>query len=764
MAYRAYGVIIEGIGVGNSGGDCWLGGWHVAASTLGVGGRTCAVRRDALAAAPQLSATELDPLTGELRSGSVQITLHATASVTASLLAQAIARRPTTVLQADLTATATSAAFAPAPPTIPGGLLHLGEELVSVDADLGGGSYTITRARAGTQASGHTAGLNAYTAPPWWVGRSVTLVTLELAEDGALIGSPRVVWQGYLVAAPEASRSTTTIQLRAEDALATLRRVGVNRGATPYNEASPLPVQGTTSGLTVFGELVPRDSIPRVRKLDQWATDGLWRAMQLGPSLVLTAQDVTPTGQPELGSPRPSDPDAPIDGPYWELAVWSSQLDAKILAEYGDPGISPTLGCDYPYHPLTIAAALLGSSTDRDVEDPLIYDVLQPEWSAGVGYLLDSSTFTQMIERTSYIEVDQLVLGWDGKRTPLYELVTQQLLPAYGFALTVGPGGLLRPIQIGPADVLDFASAAQVAPLPESWAWESGIGGALDALTAIIGELPWREGREIVVTGQGVRVQAGGRATRLVTPRSAEAQYPSLSPTAAEGYGATELVARLIWRYDGLPVVRCQLPEGAQPYWVGQWVRLLKPDGLLTPILFDRDGARVDAWDTQPYLGQITSLRYDVQRARYDAELLLANYALGRAAKWRAPSARIKGVGTVGLYKVEGLVSDLDALTSDALAFTVGDEARWADPALGSFSEPRIVFSLSATGDDWWVEIKPDFTTRPAAGDWIQLGQSADYSNAAVVGASEPYPYAFMTDAATLDRPGATTSDPDEFA
>jgi hypothetical protein len=764
MGFRAYGIIVEGIGVGDSGADCWLGGAYVVSPTLAVGGLTCQVRRDALAAAPQLSATELDPLTGELRSGSVQITLHANAGVTAALLSQAIARRPTTVLQADLTAGATSAQLAPAPPTIPGGLLHLEEEVVSVDADLGGGIYELTRQRNGTQPQAHSAGLNAYTAPPWWIGRSVTIITVDVDELGYNTSSPRIVWRGYLTQAPEAGRSSSTVLLRAEDALATLRRVGVNRAATPYNEASPLPVQGTTSGLTVFGELVPRDFIPRVRKLAPWASAGLWRAMQMGGSLALTAQDVTPTGQPELGSPRPSDPDAPIDGPYWELAVWSRLLDDKILAEYGDPGISPTLGCDQPYHPLTIAAALLGSSTDRDVEDPLIYDVLQPEWSAGVGYLLDSSAFSQMIERTAYIEVDQLVLGWDGKREPLYELVTQQLLPAYGFALTVGPGGLLRPIQIGPADVLDYASAAQIAPLPESWAWESGIGGALDALTATIGELPWREGREIVVTGQGVRVQAGGRATRIVTPRTSEAAYPSLSPTAAEGYGATELVARLIWRYDGLPVVRCQLPEGPQPYWVGQWVRLLKPDGLLTPILFDRDGARSEAWDTQPYLGQITSLRYDVQRARYDAELLLANYALGRAAKWRAPSARIKKVVSPGIYRVEGLVSDFDAPQSDALAFTPGDEAIWTNKALGSPSEARVITQVEAAGADWDVGFTLDFDTPPAAGDWLHIADSADYSNPDVVGASEPYPYVDMTDGATLARPGATTSIPDEFA
>ena len=762
MGFRAYGVVIEGIGGGQSGGDCWLGGAYVAASTLAVGGRTCQVRRDALAAQPQLSATELDPLTGELRSGSVQITLHATALVTAALLAQAIARRPTTVLQADLTAGATSASLAPAPPVIPGGLLHLVEEVVSVDADLGGGVYEITRQRCGTQPQAHGAGLNAYSAPPWWIGRSVTLVTVDVDELGAS-ATPRIVWRGYLTQAPEAGRSSSTVLLRAEDALSTLRRVSVNRSATPYNERAPLPVQGTTRGLTVFGELTPRDLVPRVRKLAPWATAGLWRAMQIGQSLILTAQDVTPTGQPELGSPRPSDPDAPVDGPYWELAVWSRLLDEQIAAEYGDAGVSPTLGCDQPYHPLTIVAALLGSSTDRADEDGLIYDVMQPEWSAGVGYLLDYDAFGQMISRTAYLEVDQLILGWDGARAPVYELVTQQLLPAYGFALTVGPGGLLRPIQIGPADVLDYASAVQVSPLPEVWAWESGIGGALDALSATIGALPWREGREIVVTGQGVRVQAGGRATRLVTPRSAEAQYPSLSPTAAEGYGATELIARLIWRYDGLPVVRCQLPEGPQPYWLGQWVRLLKPDGLLTPILFDRDGARSEGWDGAAYLGQITSLRYDVQRARYDVELLLANYALGRVMRWRAPSASVKSIPSAGVYRVEGLVSDFDAPTSDALAFEAGDEVRSSNIALGGLSEARVISSIVAAGDDWDITLVSDFSAPPSVGDWLQLGAAGDYSNTAVVGPSEPYPYANMTDGATLTRPGGT-DDPDEFA
>lgn len=761
MGYRAYGVLIEGIGAGDSGAICWAGGWPLTSGlTLSVEGRLVRVTRDALAMAPQLSATELDPLTGALRSGAIQITLHATPAVTAALLAQAIARQPATTLQAALTAGATSAQLAPAPSV--GALLHLGEEVIGVVADLGGGVYQISRALSGSIAAAHAAGLNAYAAPPWWVGRQVTLITMDATEAGGVVGSPRIVWRGYMTEPPQAARSSATVVLRAEDALATLRRVEINRNAAPYNASAPLPVQGTTQGLTAFGELVPRDLVPRVRKLAAWASGGAIRAMQIGQSVELTLQDVTPTGQPELGSPRPTDPDAPLAGPYWELAVWSRQLDDHIANAYGEGGVSPTLSATLPHHPLTIAAALLGSSTDRDTEDPLVYDLLQPEWSAGVGYLLDTSAFTQMITRTSHLEVDRLVLGWDGQRVDVYRLITEQLLPAYGFALSPGPTGLLRPILIGPADVQDYASAAQVEALPGSWEWESGIGGALDALTARIGALPWREGREIVVTGQGERTNPGGRATRVVTPRTAEYEFPSIAPTAAEGYGATELTGRLIWRYDGLPRVRCQLPEGQTAYWVGQWVRVQKPDGLLSNILFDRAGARSDAWDTQPYLGQVMSVRYDVQRGRWDVELLLANFALGRAMRWRAPSARIKSIPSAGVYRIAG-VGDFDGATSDALTLAVGDQVRAADEALAPGAEVRTITAITAAGSDWDITLSSNFGSPPAVGGWLQLATSANYTNPAILGAAEPYPYAFMTDDATLARPGGADI-PDEFA
>lgn len=502
-----------------------------------------------------------------------------------------------------------------------------------------------------------------------------------------------------------------------------------------------------------------------MRKQVAWLAAGRWKAMQLGQSVVLTRAGVTYDGFPVLGSPQFEEGERPIPEPYWELAVFSEALDALIFDATGDEGVTPTLSCAYPYHPLTIAAAILASSPDQDTEDPLVYDVLAPQMSLGVPWLLGFDAWDQLIARTAHLKVGPLVLAWNGRREEVWELVTEQLLPAYGFALSSTAAGELVPIEIGLVDLEQYADAPLVEPLPEVWEWTPAAFGALDQIIAEIGALPWREGRRVVVSGEGVRSESTGRATRILNPSSIEVRWPTIPAAAAEQIGATQLAARLVWRYDGLPVVTAALP--ASEVWeLGQVIRLQKPDGLLTAILFDEDGARVDdLWDTATLVAQIVSLRPDIERGRCEVRLLLTNYSYGRLAKWRAPGARIAAVIGGGVYTVSGLTSDFaEGDVSDAPTLTVGDEVTLVDSALGHRATSTVTaISDPGGGGAWSVTVSPNFSPAGAAGNWIVAGDSDRYENTAVVG-GEPYPYVWMTDDATLDRPGSTTSEPDEYS
>lgn len=771
MGYKTWGVAIEGLGATASGWGplIWRGGMQPAGTTfvqlvsVSTDFRSLVSTAEVGLAPPQLSASELDPLTGSVRAGAVQLRLSATAEVCAALLSQARARRPDTVLQTAVDATLDELDLVPAP-TI-GASLHIGEETVWVLGPLGGDTYSVVRAIAGTTASAHEAGTNCYERPTYWAGRSIWIVELEL-DAARAVTSERIVWRGVLSEPPNATQSTGQVTLRAEAILGTLKRAKINRAPQAHSAVDPalVPYAGT-KGVQVYGEIVPDNLDPlstSVRKTSAWAVDGRWKAMQLGSSVVLTRAGLTYDGFPALSSPQFKAGER-VEAPYWELAVWSEQLDQLIFDATGDPGVSPTIACAYPYHPLTIAAAILFSSTSANEEDPLVYDVLAPQLSLGVPWLADYDAWDDAIAATAHIKVGLLVLAWDGKPESVWSLVTEQLLPAYGFALSEGAGGKLKPIEIGLVDVGQYAAAPLVTPLPEVWEWTPSAFGALDQIVATIGATPWQPGRRVQVTGEGVRIETAGRASRILNPASVEVDWPTLLPASAEAVGATQIASRLVWRYDGLPVVTAVLPA-TQSWELGQIIRIARPDGLISSILFDEGGARVDdLWETVSLVAQIVSLRPDIERGRYEVKLLLTNYTYGRTAKWRAPAVRIKSRTGSGTYLIEGGSSDFSRVESDALTLTSGDQVALVTANIAPKASPAIVNTITPSGLDWAITLNAEFSVIGAAGDWIQLADSTTYTNTNVV-TGEPYPYTWMTDQIALDRPGSTTTDPDEYS
>lgn len=767
MAYKACAIAVEGIGVvsGSAYGPAVFGFGQLKPShAVSIDGQPCAVIESALVQPPQLSATELDTSTGAIRSGALQVQLHARDEVTRALLAQARARRPAAALTQAASKSATTIQLSPQQPA--GTVLYVEEEVIYVLTPSTGDDHIVLRGCGGTSAAAHAALASAYTQPTYWIGRSVWLLVFEMSEAGALL-STSIVWRGYIAAAPDATNATSVVQLRCEDALGVLKRARINRAPTPHQPAAPLIPYYGTRGPQVWGQISEDGTsgiTTCIRKMTPWLTDGALKAMQVGQTIILTRMNVTVDGLPLLDTPV-WEADEDVPGPYAELAVWSPALDAYAQAQTGKPGVAPTINCPYPYHPLTIAAALLFSSTSEQAADPLAWDVMHPQMTLSVPWLMDYDAWDQMIRRTSHLKVDGLVLGWDMREEEVWDLITRQLLPAYGFALGSSPAGRLRPIEIGLADIGRWSSAPQVAPLPGVWEWTSGVLGALDAIFATVGTTPWAPGRRIQVTGEGVRTMSAGRATRILRPETLELDWPTIAASSAEALGTTQIASQLIWRYDGLPLVSCQLPA-TQAWQVGDYVRLLRPDGLLTPILFDRSGARVDTlWGQAELLGQVVSSRPSVERGHYDVKLLLTNYTYGRVGTWRAPAARILSRPGTAQYAIDGTQSDFGEEISDALTLTVGDEVQLRNRALGLKASVRTITAITFTGAHYLVTLASDFSPNGAAGDWLYLAPASDYANGAVPGATgTDYPYTWMTDATTLTRPGPVITDPDQYS
>lgn len=768
MVYETLGVTVEGLALpGYADGLLFLLGSSALAHAASAG--LWAIPR-AIVAPPSLSAIGLDPLTGDVRSGALTVQLNATGELCGYFARQARARKVDAVLNADASASATTLDLSGVSGAInPDDLLYLGDELVHIVGLSAGTIWTVERAYGGTIQQGHRAGANLYRAPPYWIGRAVTIWRAELNATSQTVTAFEAVWRGYLTEPPSVGTSVTTIVLKAEDALSALRRASINRAPLAHVVSAPMPYR-TTDGQNALAGLVQAETgevyqTSVHRRFADWISDGAPKVLQIGTSLFLSILDVLVNpGLPLLNSPALV-ADEPVPTLAREVALWSRAVDEYCSSTFGVDGPSPTIRCEYPYHPLTIAAALLFSDASDSDEDALVFNVMHPSCTLGVGFLADFGQWDALIRKTSHIEVDQLVLFWDSAQLDVFTFITRELLPAYGFLIAADAQGRLRPVQIGLADIEQYATAPQVTPISGTWEWTLSAHGALDAIDATIGALPWAPGRTVEVSAQGVRdPSSGSRATRLAKRAEVDANYPTIAASAAESYGAARLANTLAWRYDGLPVVSCLL-QADEPWYVGQYVRVLKPAGLLSPILFDADGQRVDTlWDTAALIGQIIKLRRDLTRNRYEVDLLLTNYSYGKAARWRAPAARIKSRTGTGTYLIEGTTSDFGEAVSDALSMAAGDDVVLLNAALGvKAGTSRSVTSITASGSDWLITLNADFSVPGTTGDWITLGTSAQYLNAGVV-AGENYPYVFMTDAAALNRPASATTDPDEYS
>lgn len=770
MGYKAYGVIVEGIWCDDSltTPAIFGGGILTREQAILVDGNNHRFKPNLLASVPQLSSTDLDVFSGQIRSGSISIRLNAVPDVTTRFLGQNITRQPNLVNLTQIDSTAGTVEVSGTP--VIGGFYYFGEEMIRIDSFVVGNIYNITRSCGLTPATPHFVGDGLYIKPNYWIGRVVKVIVMDFNDqfNPTIAQTPtdvRVVWQGVLSEAPINISGTTQVVLKADHVLSTLNKKKINRIAYTFSSrrfaekylgANPEPV--------VLGFLENDEAAEeyksRVYKDNDFVANNRIRPVQVGESVAVSFNRniFSPA---EVGSPPYVDDDELIPGPFYELAVWNKQLDTKYQTDYSI-GISPTYGCDYPYHPLTIAAALLFSSQDPINSDPAVFDVMHPQLSAGLSHLLDAQAWIDLIEETPAIEIDLLVLGWNGEEVDVFDLVIKKLLPAYGFNLTMSEDGLIIPIQIGLVDIAKYAAAPSLEPLPEYWEWKNIGSEVLDQVIANVGERPWRKGTPVVINGTSIRNDLSGRSSRSTSVNKIEYDFPTVSPNEAQNFALSNLINILIWRFDGLPQITLRLPM-TNTLYTGQFIKLTKPRGLISPILYDLDGNRVDNWGAYSLIGQILSLRPVIESQYYEAKILLPNYVLGELGKYRAPACRIKEVLGSGQYKIEGATSDFKSTDSDAYRFTQGDEVELYDPTLAPSANYATVVSVVASAPDVIITLDGAFSPEANAGDWIVLAPSSIYENSLRYGVEFLYPFVFMTDGALLNRPGSLTTDPDKF-
>lgn len=695
------GVRIEGIGQSSAkGGLCFFFGAHVPP------GLAALEWVQGLVEIPGSISTSVDIFTGAWRTSAFTFpisykhapTLLASETLTERSLTAALDAADTTVELADV--------------TLGGQAVYVGDETILLGTWDGVSGYAgCVRGLWGSEARPHRSGSFVYVRPPHWSMRRVEVWTLDV-DTGAEVCR----WRGYLQGRPT-RRDGTRIEVSCEEYFATWRDATIPRRPTDLNAGRGLRVRGER---WVDGPLVDADGVGSIPStLASLASDQLVCA-QLGGALVTfgwsASRQLLQVGvlrellasQLKLDPPEEGRARVVLDEPVWELLVWDR------LA-----GIGPTQGMTYvtDYHPARVALALLRS-------DPVL-DNMAPGWGLGLTHL-DWSAWEAEIARTPQLKIDQLIIGWDGDTTRVFEQV-EQLLRSYGYLIAPKLDGSVDLVRFRTLSIGDYSQAVanrvtlyegvlQLTP-PED------VG--LTELRATVGALPWRAGRPIVVQGRG----SSERAALLSDARRWEIELGHVRAQDAVRV-ATELAESASLVHYGLPTLTIRVPDGVatgKDLDIGRLVAL-DPGTLRTSWFLDRGGQRIapSDWYTRVDLvGWITGRKQSLEDLTVELELRLLAYYSGDYTRERAPAGVLSGAPAGALIYLEPdyLAGD----PSDADTFGVGDQVE-----LYSGDGDEIVggpYTITAVGSD---TVTVDATvTAGAAGDVLRLATSPYYYNAA---------------------------------
>lgn len=597
--------------------------------------------------------------------------------------------------------------------TLNGRVVWIGDETILLGTWDGVSGYAgSTRGLWGSEARPHRDGAYVYVRPPHWSMRRVEVWTWDV-DTGAEVCR----WRGYLQGRPT-RRDGTNIEVSCEEYFATWRDATIPRRPSDLNAGRGLRVRGER---WVDGQMVDADGAGAVPStLASLATDQLVCA-QLGGALVTFGWSATRqqieigvlrerlASQLELDPPEEGRARVVLDEPVWELLVWERQS-----------GLGPTFGLTYvtDYHPARIALALLRS-------DPVL-DRIAPGWGLGLTHL-DWSAWEAEIARTPQLQIDHLILGWDGDTTRVFELC-EQLLRSYGYLIAPQLDGSIRLVRFRTLALGDYSAAVanrvtlyegvlQLTP-PED------VG--LTELRAVVGELPWRAGRPIVVQGRG----SSERAALLSDARRWEIELGHVRAQDAVRV-ATELAESASLVHYGLPTLTIRVADGVatgKDLDIGSLVAL-DPGTLRTSWFLDRNGLRIAVadWYTRvDLIGWITGRKQALEDLTVELELRLLAYYSGDYTRERAPSAVLSGeVDGREIYLEPDYFNGGDP--DDAETFVVGDQVEIytcdGEPRAGG---PCTVTYVSAG----FLEVD-DAALVGVAGDVVQLATSLYYSNTA---------------------------------
>ena len=629
----------------------------------------------ALAVRPQPASEGYDPDTGAIMTARVTIEINGRVELRPRLLYQATEPVARIV---SLGSSTTCVLDRVVSVTI-GQTVYLAGESLVVTA-VSGATLTVARGAHGSTSRAWAAGDWIWLAPPFWRRRRLLIRSWP---------SGQVVWRGLLDQPPRTSADGSRIVLDASGPQVLESELLVGYGAADASAQGPI-----VAGLRA----------PHTTKL--LAPE--WIALQIG--------DVLYTGQRlPSGGYRAATGALLGSGDVFRARPTGDQRAFEVLAtgRLVPPAIDPlaSSGCAYPYHPVTLACALLFSRARAFVQAST-YDVLSTRWSAGLYDFTSPAALAgiaEQIEATRWQQIDHVVLGWSGATTQVIPYV-RTLLLAWGWVIASTTDGSLTIVRAPrAASVADVLDALQ--PTRDLARWEQPRGGVADAVVATIGALPWMEGATLRV------VVAGAQAAY---PESGETQTLDLSSVALSRAGASasgRLLTLALARWRGQPEISVRLRGDIVPA-LGELYRLRDIAGLTTPIWMSPDGVPISRLEEVPTIGQVITRRWLVSEGTYEVTMRLTSWPLGGPLRLRAPSATITAVSGASLI----LAGDYGQLGQVADTYRVGELVQAWTPGGVRVTDHQEIIGIGGA----IVTLTAALSPAPSIGDILRVVDLAD--------------------------------------
>lgn len=657
---------------------------------------------------------EVDPFTGKIRTSGFNFRFANLDEIAVNL--GYTAANESYELFSDLTDVATSIELVGSAPGLGSSIIWIDDEAILLsNYNFDNGTKTIyscVRGYFSTSAATHESGAWVYTKNPYIKQRRVQVIRYDRETNTEV-----VKWTGYVTGPPTTDRKGVIQQLNADSTLAALQRATINRNAPKLSVNGVLAIlrPGTVEASSDATEST-------VQKPDQFLTAPLWLQIDdticqafvsnLG-TISVNSQPFTAWGAPLLEGIGEDEYRRQWDG-YELLVVDGANKAASSTHSLGTAG-------RWFRHPLAIAMAGFLSTGGSDVVAP--FDCLNIQWSAGANPLwFDLAGILQVIRKNT-VTIDHLVLGWDGEPLNWFEFSTQVLLRPFGFYWSLTEEGLITISRMRSLGIDDFVNSDSVEILPDHLE-NKGFLASYNYVTALVGELPWREADRVAVIARDGRRSDSLRRSAFDDIDDLEFDLRTQRSVANNGEVQARLLSTVIRGYYGIPVIGVTVLDSdltGASYDLGGFLSPLASD-LVTPWFVDNTGTRVllDV-KLEQATGQIIGRRFDFKTGTYDLTLLLTSYRSGVAVDWRAPSGKIVSQAS----EVVTLVANqFHVDEADASYFEVGDtvDIWWAEGTYAGDSTARLVTAVSGNN----LTISSDFVSL-SAGQILRLANYDEY-------------------------------------